>query len=247
MPIYSEFEKIRRRFRRYLKTMDSPESRLENRLKKMPPSISVTRSAYITSVDVDRIILPGAWKAWTSSSSATYTGHSWYYWNSTNPVIHVETPNYVDPVREGYRLVEEELTAPRVMKSSPARQQSLRLLYQFLTPAQWNQLKQAGYFDVKGGTSQQMYRIHWKYRDSMVANVVRLKPGIPYAANDNWKKEHVDLLLCAHADRSYAIGDQLLAQKLMIEFEEEKFMKIANQHPLEYSKLPPSRRLLKAA
>jgi hypothetical protein len=36
--------------------------------------------------------------------------------------------------------------------------------------------------------------------------------------------------LCGHCHRSLPMGDQLLAQKLMLEYDEDEFLKIANRH-----------------
>jgi hypothetical protein len=71
---------------------------------------------------------------------------------------------------------------------------------------------------VKGGKSGKLYRI----RDGghVVANIEALHDA-----------ENVSHRLCAHCDASkYPLGDHFLAQKLMLELDEEAFLRIANRH-----------------
>jgi hypothetical protein len=129
-----------------------------------------------------------------------------------------------------------------------ARKQSLRLLYEFLSKDQWHQLKNYGFFDVRGGASGDVYRIHWLHGDSMVANVEVFKDTAIYAANDNWKRipwsvGNLKHRLCAHPEWRFTIGDQLLTQKLLIEYEETRFLKIANKHSIN-TRRPEPRRLV---
>jgi hypothetical protein len=100
-----------------------------------------------------------------------------------------------------------------------ARDRSRELLLAHLTPAQRETFDKNKWFIVEGGLSKQRYRI----RDSghMVANIDVLG-------------EITDIVshrLCGHCDlNEVPLYDQLLAQKMMLELDEERFLKLANRH-----------------
>jgi hypothetical protein len=98
-----------------------------------------------------------------------------------------------------------------------AKQRALDLLLEHLTPAQRETFHKNSWFIVEGRSMRQ-YRIH--ARGSLVANVDVL--------DSKMKTIH---RLCAHCDlHTIPLGDQLLAQKLMLEFDEDAFLQIANRH-----------------
>lgn len=92
------------------------------------------------------------------------------------------------------------------------------LLLEHLTPEQRETFKAHGWFIVTGSDSKTQYRI----RDTghMVANVDVLNGIGGYTHR-----------LCAHVPVGQVPqGDQLLAQKMMLEFSESQFLRIANRH-----------------
>lgn len=96
-----------------------------------------------------------------------------------------------------------------------AKERARGMLLENLTEEQKKTFLENKWFIVEGGKSKKKYRI----RDSedMVANVDDLTDG--------------KYLLCAHAGLNQVpVGDHLLAQKLMIEFAEDEFLKKANRH-----------------
>jgi hypothetical protein len=102
----------------------------------------------------------------------------------------------------------------------PAQDRARELLLSHLTLEQRETFEHNKWFVVKGGKSGKLYRI----RDGghVVANIEVMR-AVGY--ND------VDHRLCAHCDASkYPLGDHFLAQKLMLEFDEEAFLRIANRH-----------------
>lgn len=96
-----------------------------------------------------------------------------------------------------------------------------QLLLDHLTPQQQETLKKNGWFIVEGGRSKRQYRIR---KDTLVANVDALDPTT--------KLIRVTHRLCGHVPHGQIpMGDHLLAQKMMLEFAEDDFLRIANQHP----------------
>lgn len=98
-----------------------------------------------------------------------------------------------------------------------AKERANQLLLEHLTPEQAETFSKNKWFIVEGGKSKQKYRIRDK--GSLVANVDVL---------DGDKVAH---RLCAHAPISdVPLHDNLLAQKTMLELDEEHFLRIANRH-----------------
>ena len=139
----------------------------------------------------------------TTSSSAAGTAPS--------PVVYYQRP----PV-----AVESHHTSQRrALQKHPqeARDRARQLLLSHLTPEQRQTFESNRWFVVQGGKSGRRYRI--KDTDDLVANI------------DVLDGDRVDHRICAHApiDR-FPLHDHLLAQKIMIECEEEQMLKIANRH-----------------
>jgi hypothetical protein len=94
-----------------------------------------------------------------------------------------------------------------------AHARGLRLLEENLSPAQRDQYKRCGYFDVVGGETGERYRI----RHGFQRNVEQLDK----------KGRHV-CRLCFMPEGKIVIGDVMLAQKLALELFESDTLKIAN-------------------
>ena len=94
-----------------------------------------------------------------------------------------------------------------------AQTRARELLLEHLTPDQRDTFIKKGWFIVQGGRTKTAYRIRG---DTLIANV------------DVIGGRH---RLCAHArSGSVPMGDQLLAQKIMLELAEDDFLRIANRH-----------------
>jgi hypothetical protein len=91
------------------------------------------------------------------------------------------------------------------------------LLLSKLTQEQRETFERNNWFVVAGGKSNTRYRLEGH---TLVANIVVLAFGSEQALHR----------LCAHLNRSLPMEDHLLAQKLMLEYDEEEFLKIANRH-----------------
>jgi hypothetical protein len=101
---------------------------------------------------------------------------------------------------------------PAEPRSPTAFDRARELLLSHLTEEQRATFIENRWFVVIGGRSRMRYRIETGH---LVANVRRL--------DDNAR-------LCAHCDHSLPMDDHLIAQKLMLEYDEDAFLAIANRH-----------------
>jgi len=111
---------------------------------------------------------------------------------------------------ERERLVE----AAKAEQRKQAGKLASELLLRHLTPEQKETFAKNNWFIVEGGKTKKKYRIHG---DSVAGNVRSLH------------QDKVDASFCCHCDYSIPKDDQLLAQKLTIEYDEERFLKLANR------------------
>jgi len=100
-----------------------------------------------------------------------------------------------------------------------ARVRAEALLRSHLTEQQRITLANRGWFIVEGGRSGTRYRIR---ASGVVGNVDVLEADL--------LGERVLHRLCAHCDHAIPLHDHLLAQKLMLEADEDDFLRIANRH-----------------
>lgn len=173
--------------------------------------------------DTSTATTSGAWSSWTSTTTnvtSTSSTAAWGYWWVSAP------PRYHD-VHSRPQFA--HIDAWQAAKRRRARFRSLRLLLSFLSDSQRKQLRKGSFFDVVGGNTGDIYRIYWQKYDSMVANIrVMDKNNLSYT-----KK-----VICAHLATGFLIGDQLLAQKMLIEQDEIKLLKVSNIHPLSTRPAP---------
>lgn len=134
----------------------------------------------------------------------------------------VRDPNLEHPQRilqrDAQARAVAQTAALREAGRDKARERAESLLLSCLTPEQLRTYNEKKWFVVEGGHSKTKYRINAS--EHMVANVDVLK--------DDGKVSH---RLCAHlALGTVPPGDQLVAQKLMLEGNEEHFLRTANRH-----------------
>ena len=143
----------------------------------------------------------------TSTATAGTCASSGYY----EPQV-ITHRRYLDYGAQRERQAE---TVRAHAKAAKARAQTL--LMSHLTQEQQQTLKKNGWFVVEGGKSKQRYRI--RSEDHLVANI------------DVMEGKRVKHRLCAHCDlKAVPLGDQLLAQKTMLELAEDDFLRVANRH-----------------
>jgi hypothetical protein len=100
----------------------------------------------------------------------------------------------------------------RLPETDEADERAKTLLFSQLTEEQRKSFVENGWFLVLSKRSGRQYRVNVSH---LVANVTRLDDGAR---------------LCAHCDPSLPRSDHLLAQKLMLEYDEEAFLRVANRH-----------------
>ncbi len=130
-----------------------------------------------------------------------------------------------------YSLVMRDIQRDEWRLAQESERKSLKLLERFLFPNQLAQWKAQKRFIVNGKKrfwsfkKPFFYKPPWRYviTARMVNNVYQVRPD-----------GHVHAVLCAHGvlddDRFHypPLGDSLLSQKLMLETDEKRFLKIAN-------------------
>ena len=157
-----------------------------------------------------------AYISWVETSSAVTTA------TTTTTSGSCLTPYAIerDAQWRAYRNYEAEQERQETIISRhwiEARKRADELLLSQLTSEQRETFKRNKWFVVEGGKSKQRYRI--RAVDHLVANI------------DVLDGERVQHRLCAHADlAAIPLGDQLLAQKMMIEAAEDDFLRVANRH-----------------
>lgn len=149
---------------------------------------------------------------WVSVSPKEWVEHSYYVALARVRVSIVQARTAEQLALEQWRAEEvRERTALRAAASARSR----ALLLSHLTPEQRRTFEEKGWFVVEGGRSKQFYRIHAGY---IAGNIHVLQSG---------KVTH---RLCAHCDDSIPLFDQLLAQKICLQFDEDAFLQVANRH-----------------
>lgn len=127
-----------------------------------------------------------------------------------------------EAARQRAAVVEAErqrVAAEQIALRVAATERAHQFLMEHLTAPQRETFTKNGWFVVEGGRSKEQYRIHVH----SAAGNIRVMKG-------NGKQERDGDRLCCHAPYgTIPLGDQLLAQKLMLEFAEDDFLRIANR------------------
>ncbi len=163
--------------------------------------------------------------AYTVTTSAITTNKIWVHWISADNTTSAPILRTMDPAEAARREAEyqqrldREIRARREAKvlADEADKKALALLLAHLTDEQAKQYQTKQYFELITRDGKRRYRLQHKW-----AGNVRL-------VND----KGVEISqFCIHPGVEIPIADSLLAQKLMLEHDEEQFLKIANHTPL---------------
>jgi hypothetical protein len=129
---------------------------------------------------------------------------------------HAATEHMAGQVRQSDEAArqERERIKQEHERSEAAKARAHALLLSHLTPAQRQTFETNKWFLVEGGRSKVKYRI----RGHTCAGNIEILGS-----------ERVTHRLCCHCDPTIPLGDQLLAQKLMLELDEDEFLKLANR------------------
>jgi hypothetical protein len=156
---------------------------------------------------------------WINTTTITTSSVYPHYFNQTS-MIYLQTDSLIsqqyywidDPAQEELPRTSISMRPPAEPRNLTAFDRARELLLSHLTEEQRATFIENRWFVVVGGRSRMRYRIETGH---LVANVRRLDDGAR---------------LCAHCDHSLPMDDHLIAQKLMLEYDEDAFLAIANRH-----------------
>lgn len=163
---------------------------------------------YMTTGTTAGVFYP--WNTITTTVNTVWQNRVYYYTSGSS---------YVQPLPE--RISSPAVIIPETDERKAAIEKAWNLLKDHLNDNQRKSLDEKKFFLVKGGKTGQTYRI--RNNGSLVGNIDVLNPD----------GDKVVRRLCAHgADRHLPHGDQLFIQKVLLEFNEQEFLKVANVHPV---------------
>lgn len=186
-------------------------------------STAVTWVAWNTVYDSTGITFATGTSTWTAWNNVIYSDTSatvatptvWHYWNSEVPAALT-----AEQLAENARIAREreaeylQRAAEQAKIAQEANRRAAELLQSHLSVEQRTEFEREKTFTVIGKNGQRRYRI----RKGWAGNIDELdKDGKRVA------------ILCGHAIESVPEGDNMLAQKLMLEHDEDQFLKIANR------------------
>lgn len=175
-------------------------------------------TATTTSTTASSIMYVTMSQTGTGSTMGLYNSPTWIdQWSP--PIQGLRQPR-IDPQIERAVNAQQEaarMAAPAVhRRPDPAARRARELLLSYLSDDQRRTFEEHGWFVVLGGRSGRRYRISGA---SYAGNVALL-----HHDNDN-----VEARFCGHCDPSIPLGDQLLAQKVMLEVDEPAYIALANR------------------
>lgn len=156
----------------------------------------------------------------TSASTATSPTSSFIYWpdwheNITLPAFIRERSEAEAGRLERYQRETAEVAEKRRLAVNRAKQ----MLFAHLTTHQREMVEKNGWFVIEGGKSGKLYRVK---AGGIAGNIEELdKNG-----------EHAVARYCCHLENSFPMPDHHLAQKLMLEWDEDTFLRLANKTPI---------------
>lgn len=168
----------------------------------------------------------GAWENWTiqTASSTSCTANAWFYWCDEAPVLSDEeraavAARQAEQARQAAerRTVWERQRAKEAEERQAAEAKAEALLLEHLTPEQRDSYTRKKEFEVQTESGRR-YRL----RHGWAGNVDEL--------DENGRAVN---RLCIHPAVHVPNPDNLLAQKLLLQWDEERFRKIANHTRLQ--------------
>ncbi len=176
-------------------------------------------------------IIHSGW--YTTNASTGITANDYYYNNYTYGSGNMDILDRPEPIIQSVlyptveeqqriaaeeRFFEEELarqTAPIIAARAKVTARAESLLLSALTPDQTKDFRKTSEFTVISKDGKRTYRITY----GIAGNVILIEKGKPVAR------------YCIHPT-GIPTEDVMLAQKLMLETDEESFLRIANRTPL---------------
>jgi choline dehydrogenase-like flavoprotein len=131
-------------------------------------------------------------------------------------LIQIEAREVTEQARRQALEAQRQAAHERQAVAAAATTRARGLLLENLSPEQRETFEANGWFIVEGGRTKTRYRVN----------------GRSYQGNIDVLRGHdsrVTHRLCGHAPSHIPLGDQLLAQKIMLELAEDDFLRIANR------------------
>jgi hypothetical protein len=154
----------------------------------------------------------------TAGSSIIIIGNNIYNWPTWQDTI--STPSIIQERMEVENIRQQELQRIRDEDAEQRRlidQKASEILLEHLTPEQRDTIEKNRWFVVKGGKSGKLYRI----------NSVQIAGNV-----EELDGEKIVARYCCHLNHQYPRSDHHLAQKLMLEWDEEEFLRKANKRDI---------------
>lgn len=178
------------------------------------------------------------WSTWnitnTATDCSTNTQTIWVTWTSSSTVTTdcISDTTYqrrpqksVEQLRvEKHARLQHEADIKQADKDRiAARKRAMKLLLSNLTKKQKKQFTKHQFFIVEGSKSKRKYRIRSNKENT---NLPMANIDVLHHDNDN----NVDHRICFHLSYGIPLGDHLLAQKLMLENDEDRALEVSNRH-----------------
>jgi hypothetical protein len=166
------------------------------------------------------------WSTWASGTAATTysisSGTIWTAWNTTSSTTYVQYPiaprqqaaEEFEAQRERQRIAREEAIARRQERFAAEQAAEFRareLLVANLTPEQRAEFEAGGSFVVVGSKTGKTYRIRKGWENNVRSP----------------EEDGTDTVYCIHPGIRVPEHDNMLTQKLLLELNEEAFLKEA--------------------
>lgn len=151
---------------------------------------------------------------WVWAGDNEVDADTYYYLATQRAVVYRERTAEERAVLQEQRRQATIRAEQREMECRQALARARDLLLEHLTPAQRETYTKNHWFTVQGGKTKIDYRIN---SNSYAGNVWVMKDGKPIES------------ICCHCDHIIPLPDQHLAQKLALEYDEERFLRTANR------------------
>lgn len=184
-------------------------------------SIQTSASAAVTVTYVANGDIWNVWNQSATGSGITYRSSDsavWNYWNQlacgvSNNYAEVQAPRLSEADRQcNWDAAQHQAQAARVIREE-ADKKAEAILLAHLSPSQQHQYRHHRYFELI--TKNGRYRLYHGW----AGNVKKLRDS-DHAEVDQY---------CIHPSIAVPYADNLLAQKLMLELDEDRFLKTANR------------------
>lgn len=163
------------------------------------------------------------WETWATTATTLTTPTVWDYWTlsgtGSGSYSYAAPPPLTEEQIEAQRVRAEAAQAAaeaRRVEQAAAKERARKLLLEALAEEQQQELLANGYFHVETRNGTRRYRLSPTGQPKRVHG----EDGLAWA-------------YCIHPDYGYPQDDIVLAQKLLLESDEDEFLRIANARQVQ--------------